>query len=208
MGSDWTASGSPRPSGEEGGSIVDLATELLARELAVPPLDPSSGFAVGNSPTREQPSLPAWLVQGGPAQALMDTLLRLLGSSQAAGPLATTQFAPTGLQLPAAENQICRATTRTRPGEAVELTVGLANDDLERPAQIELFCTELLAGPDRCISRDQVTLLPPRLEIPPGGSADVVVRISVPPGAAGTYGGLLQGVGRSQLQALVSVRVD
>jgi hypothetical protein len=95
-----------------------------------------------------------------------------------------------------------------RPGETVGLTVKLRNESaIERPP-FNLYCTDLLAGPEQRIAATDVTLSPGTIQLGPAGLIEIHIEIRVPAQALpGSYSGLLLATGLDDLQAVVKVQV-
>ncbi len=207
----------PSPTVSGGGaSIVERAAAILEEELKTPLLHESPGLSpLGDPPTRGPAELGGAPGQAGrDARALVDALLRPLapgGTSRgtAAGGAPAEERPSRDAELLATDGPVFRVTARARPGQLIELAIGLVNDDPDAPAEVELFCTDLLAAPDLRLPGARVTMLPSRLQLEPGGSADVVIRVDISPGAArGSYVGLLRATNLDDLQAIVTVYVE
>jgi hypothetical protein len=205
----------PTVSGE-GTSIVERAAAILEQELKTPLFHESPAPSSAGDPLTKGPDKLAGAPgqAGRDARALVDALLRLLASGGASrgtavGGAPTEERPSRDAESLVTDGPVFRATARARPGQLIELSIGLVNDDPDEPAEVELFCTELLAGPDLRIPEARVRLLPSGLRLQPGGSADVVIRVDVPPDAArGSYVGLLRATNLDDLQAIVALRVE
>ena len=124
--------------------------------------------------------------------------------AELAAPPAPGSAAPS----PMAEPMFC-AVAHGRPGQTIQLVLGLLNEQPTQPVQVQLFCTDLAAGPGRRIAAERITFEPATLRLAPRASADVVVRIDIPSSAdRGLYAGLLRATQPEDLQALVTLHVE
>jgi uncharacterized membrane protein len=111
---------------------------------------------------------------------------------------------------PAGSTQgILHVASRGRPGQTVDLVLGLVNERTTEPVRVHLFCTELVAGYGSRIAAERVALDPADLWLAAQSSGDVVVRVNIPQNAEpGLYAGLLRAANLDDLNAIVTLAVD
>lgn len=82
-----------------------------------------------------------------------------------------------------------------RPGGAGEMVLELTAEDGAGPLRVSLAASDLV-GNGRRIPSNAIRVVPSSLTVPAGGSADVTVTVTTPPGASpGLYAGTLSMTG-------------
>lgn len=195
-------------SGDGDSQIVERAAAILEQELASSPYHElliSSG-AGGRSSTAGP--LADWMRSLRGFGDALNWLLIEPGQPRVApveSPIPETGR-PTLIQR---ERSVVHLAGRGRAGEAVDVTIGLVNEDTEQPAEIEFGWTAMLAGPSRHISEDRITMAPQHLGLDAAGTGEVVMRIDLPPDAdPGDYVGLVCLGPPNNHLAIVTISVD
>jgi hypothetical protein len=100
-----------------------------------------------------------------------------------------------------------RATDAVRPGGTAVVSTTLQND---HPNDIDVgfTCSDLVAEPGHRIAASRLRMVPERLRIPAGRSADLAIILDAPDDTpVGTYRALLQAVGNPALFAVLTFPV-
>jgi len=117
-------------------------------------------------------------------------------------------IAPVGVRPPLIEPVFTPPAGReVEPGGSAVITLAVQND---RPLDVEVGFTwsDLVAPPDRRIEADRIRLIPQRVRIPTGGTADLAIILHVPAAAlSGQYRTLIQAADDSGLSALLTFPV-
>jgi len=169
--------------------IVQRAVAVLEEELAAPPtLGPTSPM-----PTETvRPSIPS-----SPGQAIGASALAQLVE-------AIASFS--GSRAPE-EKAVFRTVASVQPGHRVEIRLGVVNDQQDA-VRMDFTWTDLV-GEGAHIPAEHMTVVPREVVIQPGASADVLVRVDVPPETRhGVYKSLLRASAVPDLEAIVTVEIQ
>jgi hypothetical protein len=136
---------------------------------------------------------------------LLDTVLDLLAPPRS--PVDVADHAGARGRQTIEPLPVLRARGHVPPGGAAEIHTGLRNDG-PAPVEVGFVWSDLVAEPDGRIHAGCLRLLPGRVRIPPGASADLAIRCEVPDDARpGLYHALLQATERGGLRALLTFPV-
>jgi hypothetical protein len=213
------------PHSNEGAHFVERAVSILEAEL-----EAASGQSSAAPSSRGQCATAANVPAASKRRAgdshsdasappdVWHALTQLLKWAEAAAAVAATQPASPGraplvsqqlASAPPPHDAIFRAAGRSRAGQSIEIILGLVNEQRVEPVEVQLFCTDLVAGPGRHIAAERITFEPAALWLAAQSSADVMVRVDVPPSAApGLYAGLLRATNLEDLKAIVMLCVE
>jgi hypothetical protein len=142
---------------------------------------------------------------GGLLETVLD-LLAPLPQSAVVRP-AADQDRPQGVQQIVEPVPVLRARRCVPPGGTAEIRTTLQNDD---PASLDVgfVWSDLVGEPRGRIHASRLRLLPTRVRVPPGASADVTIGLDVPDDATpGLYHALLQAGERTGLCAFLTFPV-
>lgn len=194
-----------------GESIVDAASAILDAEVAANPPDGRLPFArrdwaaaVAQVLEALNGTTPPPLPSRERLHGLLDQVLDGLATAQTqAAPSRAAQS--TTVSLP----HIRGGDVAAKPGQTISVSLRLRNDDPTASAELTLATSDLVGAASRRIPHSQLALIPPVVRLAPGGAADVVVQVDIPPDARpDTYRGLIVGAGDDPVQAMLTVRVE
>ena len=178
-----------------------LLPDLVARAAAI-----LAQQAPALAAPMKPPALPAALA-APPAsveelrQRALD-LVTALFSSVGSPPPQPLALASTVLSLP-----WLQAAAPVGAGQSLALPVSIQND-LQQPADVCLYSTDLLSDQGRSIPAYQVSFEPPSLTLAPGQRATVQARVAVPlQSIPGSYTGLVQTQGLSTAKSVLTIEV-
>ena len=142
-------------------------------------------------------------------EGLLETVLDLLAPSPQPAVVrpAVDRDRPQRAQRSVEPVPVLRARRSVPPGGTVEIRTTLQNDD---PASLDVgfVWSDLVGEPRGLIEASHLRLLPARVRVPPGASADVTIGLQVPDDATpGLYHALLQAGERAGLCAFLTFPV-
>ena len=200
-------SASASPPGDGDTTIVERAAAILDRELEASPMGDLSAPPVNDPPSPSQAG-DSWMrALEMFAEALRGRVAS--GWDRAVSRAQEAEPGPRSPTAPGPRGAVIHLTGRARASDVAEVTIALANDDRDQPAEIAFSWTALLAELGRCISEERITIEPPDLSVPAGEIGEVVMRVDLPPDATpGAYVGLVRTNQPGDSLAIVTIYVD